>query len=98
MRWDIVEEHMEEAAFLWGQRELARVACDYVLPEKDKHKINKKTFEDIQGALTSLEDTFRDKLKSRKTSLDQWNKRNDPSQHKWHTPYMMAKTSNPLAG
>ena len=33
MRWDIVEEHLEEASFLFGQWELIGSAPDYVFPE-----------------------------------------------------------------
>lgn len=33
MLWDIYEQHLEEAAFLWSQWELALVALDYVLAD-----------------------------------------------------------------
>ena len=66
--------------------------------EKDKHKIKKKTFDDIQIALTKLETTYRKRLKDRKTSLQQWNKRNDPDETDWYEPYVMADTNDPLNG
>jgi hypothetical protein len=76
--------------------DLKRKIWDLLAEEKDEHKINEKTFASIQGALTSLETKYRGKLKNRKTSFQQWNKRNDPGETDWHTPYVMADTDDPL--
>lgn len=65
--------------------------------EKDKHKIKKKTFDNIRDALTTLENKYRIKLKNRKTSLQEWEKRNDPQETEWYAPYVMAETNDPLA-
>ncbi|ATB50043.1 hypothetical protein [Corallococcus macrosporus] len=64
--------------------------------EKDAHRISKATFQAVQDALTRLETRFRQRLKSRSTSIKQWKRQNDPEATDWHEPYVMEATSDPL--
>jgi hypothetical protein len=66
--------------------------------EKSKHKISKRAFEQVQAALTALENNFHQRLMSRgATSLALWERRKDPTDNGWYGPYTMTDIKkNPI--